>query len=75
LNNRLNSSFIDEHGTKSIQGIEPVVRDPWMVVWGNPCVETERFLLLAAGFMPFAGETIQIDKNPFKGFCYFLTIL
>ena len=40
----------------TIQDIEPVVRVPWMVVWGNSYVRPERVELLAAGFMLPARE-------------------
>jgi len=41
---------------KSIQGIKPVVRVPWMVAWGNLCIRAESFELLAAGFKENRGK-------------------
>lgn len=49
---------------KTIQDRKPVVRVPWMVVWGNLYVLAERLELLAAGFVRLENKTIQgCDKK------------
>lgn len=45
------TNLTGEHGNKSIQGIDPVIRVPWMVVLRKGRVRAERHELLVAGFM------------------------